>query len=134
MEGFTTQVVLQGGWLQGIVAGEYNLYDPKLPDDMVEPREVGAFWMGQIDVRPEDIEEIKSYGTVLHNHRDGPQVKCTFVSKCINMTFPHLGRPVFTWFVGNEVVRVCYFRQLQICDTQIGLKRAHWAKRVSLML
>lgn len=90
MEGFTTKVVLQGGWLQGIVDGEYNVYDPKLPDDTVELREVGAFWMALIDVRLEDIEEIKSYGTVLHNHLDGPQVNCTFL--CVKITFPHLCR------------------------------------------
>ena len=70
--------------------GEYDVYDPKLPDDTFEPREVGGYWMSQIDVRPEDIEEIKSYGTVLYNHGDGPQVSCAFVY--INMAFPHLGR------------------------------------------
>ena len=90
LEGFTTKVVLQGGWLQGVVDGEYNVYDPELPDDTVEPREVGGFWRAQIDVRPEDIKEIKSYGTVLYIRGDGPQVNCTFV--CINMTFPHLVR------------------------------------------
>ena len=66
------------------------MYDPRLTDDIVEPREVGAFWMAQIDLRQEDIKEVKSYGTVLNNHGDGPQVKCTFV--CINMIFSHLGR------------------------------------------
>lgn len=86
MEGFTTTVVLQGGWLQGIVDGEYDVFDPQLTDDMVDLEEVGCLWRGQIDVIPNDIEAIKSYGTVLSTHGDGPKVNCTFV--CINMTFP----------------------------------------------
>ena len=69
--------------------GEYDVFDPKLTDDMVALEEVG-FWVGQIDIIPSDIEAIKSYGTVLSTHGDGPKVNCTFV--CMNMTFPHLGR------------------------------------------
>lgn len=51
--------------------GEYNVYDFKFLDDTVELREVGVFWMVLIDVRLEDIEEIKFYGIVLYNYFDG---------------------------------------------------------------
>ncbi|XP_068735187.1 uncharacterized protein [Montipora capricornis] len=73
LEGFTTKVVLQGGWLQGIVNGEYDVYDPELTDDMVDSKEVEDLWMAHIDVNPDDIEAIKSYGTVLYTHYTGPK-------------------------------------------------------------
>ena len=70
--------------------GEYDVYNPELTDDMVDSKEVGDLWVAHIDVNPNDIEAIKSYGTVMYTHFNGPQVNCTFV--CINVTFPYLDR------------------------------------------
>lgn len=78
LEGFTTEVVLQGGWLQGIVEGEYDVVDPKLTDDMVDSEQERDLWVARIDVSPDDIEAIKSYGKVLYADRYGPQVNFTF--------------------------------------------------------
>lgn len=77
--------MLNGGWLQGIVDGEYDVYGPKFTDDMVDNETGDCFWRARIAVSPDDIEEIKSYGTVLFS-RDGPQVNYT-VFFHINMTF-----------------------------------------------
>ena len=66
------------------------MYDPMITDDMVEFRQVAGLWVGQIDVGPDDIKEIKSCGSVTFARRDGPQVNYTFV--CINVTFLKLGR------------------------------------------
>ena len=127
LEGLTTtSVVLKGGWLQGIVDGEYEVYGPKFTDDMADYKAEGCFWRARIDVSPDDIDEIKSYGTVLFHRGDGPQVNYTVFFR-INVTFL-LHWQVFAWFV-TERVRVCYLRQLQVCETQklvlkglIGLK------------
>ena len=78
-EGFTTKVVLQGGHLQGIVDGEYDVYDPRVTDERLDAEEKGPLWLGQINISENDIEAIKSYGTVLYTNRDGPKVNCTFV-------------------------------------------------------
>lgn len=78
LEGFTSKVVLNGGWLQGVVDGEYDIFDPRLTDDMVGLDEVGGLWIGRINLTPKDIEAIKSYGRVLFDDRS-LQVKLTML-------------------------------------------------------
>ena len=78
LEGFTSSVVLNGGWLQGVVDGEYDVFDPGLTDDMVGLEEVGCRWVGRIDIIKDAIEMIKSYGTVLFGREGGLRVNSTF--------------------------------------------------------
>ncbi|XP_078353455.1 uncharacterized protein LOC144638138 [Oculina patagonica] len=76
LERFTSKVVLNGGWLQGVVDGEYDVFDPTLTDDMVGLDEVGGHWLGRIDITLDDIKMIKSDGTVLFSHEEGLKVGC----------------------------------------------------------
>lgn len=78
LERFTSKVVLNGGWLQGVVDGEYDVFDPTLTDDMVGLDEVGGHWLGRIDITLDDIKMIKSDGTVLFSHEEGLKVKINF--------------------------------------------------------
>ena len=75
MNGFTSKAVLNAGWLQGVVDGEYDIYDPRLTDDIVGEYAAAGYCVARIDITKDNIHEIESYGAVMFSYMYASDVK-----------------------------------------------------------
>lgn len=65
---YTSRIVLNAGFLQGVVEGVYDIHDTRLTDDIVDEMQMAVFHVATVDVRPENIHATESSAEVEYSY------------------------------------------------------------------